>query len=59
VQDNVKIFNSYFATTTISKGDGMILRFIKKQGLEPNNVIIFPVNLNNNHWVFAKLDPQT
>lgn len=47
--------NSFFATNTLTKSDNMILRFVKKKGIDKNDVLVIPVN-DSNHWYFVKLD---
>lgn len=52
-----KLFNSFFATTTLAKTDNMIQRATKRKNLEKGNTIILPVN-DRNHWYFVKIQPS-
>jgi sentrin-specific protease 1 len=53
-----KLLNSYFATTTMGKTENMILRYLKKKGIDKNCSLIMPVN-DRRHWFFAKFEGNT
>lgn len=55
-QDGVKLLNSYFATTTLTKNENMINRYLKKKAINRTHSLIMPVN-HSNHWYFACFDP--
>lgn len=57
-KEGVKLFNTYFATTTLAKNENMINRFLKKNGIDRSHFTIMPINCNNNHWIFACFHPQ-
>lgn len=57
-QEGTLVLNSYFATTILNKTDNVIARHLKKRAIERTHTLLMPVN-NNNHWYFAKFDPNT
>jgi Ulp1 family protease len=57
-QGGVKLLNSYFATTTLTKNENMINRFLKKKAIDRTHSIIIPIN-NSNHWYFIRFDPTS
>ena len=52
----MQIFNTYFATTTIGKSQKVLTRYLTKKNITKVSTILIPINHDNNHWYFAKLD---
>lgn len=57
-ESQFKLLNSFFATTTLTKKENMIERYLKKKGINRSYVLLMPVN-DRNHWYFAKFTPTT
>ena len=57
-QGGVKLLNSYFATTTLTKNENMINRFLKKKAIDRTHSIIIPIN-NSSHWYFVRFNPSS
>lgn len=57
-REDVKLLNTYFATTILSKNENMINRFLKKNAVDKSHFTIMPVNCSNQHWIFACFHPQ-
>ncbi len=53
-----KVLNSFFAPTTLNKEAKMIDRAIKKKNITKDKSLILPINHDNKHWYFVKIEPN-
>lgn len=56
---NTEILNTYFATTTIGKSQKILNRYLLKKNISRTSSLLIPINHNNTHWYFSKLDENT
>jgi Ulp1 family protease len=54
-KSDLKIFNSFYINQICSKDAKGIERIISKNNIHANTTLIIPINRNNMHWYFIKV----
>jgi Ulp1 family protease len=53
---DLKIFNSFYISQICSKDTKGIQRIISKNNIHTDTTMIIPINRNNMHWCFIKVE---